>query len=419
MDPSGPDDGGALSTWAPVGGLFLLSAAAAAYEIAPASVTLTVMGDLGIAEAAAGWIVSVMYLVAVIASVPVGVALDRTDVTRAVTAAALALLVAGAAGWVVAADGNYGALIATRILGGLAYVTIWNAGADLAGRVGPADSRATAVGVFTASAPAGFALGQFGAPLVTATAGWPAIFPIFGGLAVFGLALYRWGAEQSDDSGAPKRETPSRDEFVRVFRSRALWAVSGMGLAAFALYLFLNSWLPTFLAERLLLTEATAGLLTALFPAVGVVARTGGGVVSDRVFAGRRRPVAVLSFAVAAPVVVGLLFVDAVGPAVALLVTAGAAIQLAIGLLFSYVREVVDESVAATAVSVLTGVGLIGAFLAPIAAGALIEATGTFEAAFLAAGSVALLGVVLALSTPEPGARARRRSGEPAGGARD
>jgi nitrate/nitrite transporter NarK len=401
----GDESAGLLSTWAPVGGLFLLSSAAAAYEIAPASVTVTLMADLAITESTAGWLVSVMYLVAVVTSVPVGVALDRTDVTWAVTVAGLALLATGAAGWVVAIDGNYAALLATRVVGGLSYVTIWNAGADLAGRVGPPESRATAVGVFTASAPAGFALGQFGAPLIAGRAGWPAIFPAFGGLAMFGLALYRWGAGRDDGRGDDTdRETPSRDAFLRVFRSRAVWAVCGMGLVGFALYLFLNTWLPTFLFRRLSVTEATAGLLTALFPAVGIVSRTGSGVLSDRVFGGRRRPVALLSFGAAAPVVIGILFVGSIAPAVALVVTAGAAIHLGIGLLFSYVREVVPEEVAATAVSLLTSVGLFGAFLAPVVAGWLVETTGTFRAAFLAAGAVAVAGVALALLAPEPSA---------------
>lgn len=391
----------AVATWAPVGGLFLLSSAAAAYEIAPASVTVSVMADLAIGEATAGWLVSIMFLVAVVASVPVGVGLDRTDVPRAVTLAAFALLLAGAAGWVAAAAGNFTALLGTRVLGGLAYVTIWNAGADLAGRVGPPESRATAVGVFTASAPAGFALGQFGSPLLAGVAGWPIIFPAYGGAAVVGLAVYRWGAGRDADD--TDRATPSRAAFLRVFRSRAVWAVCSMGMVAMALYLFLNTWLPTFLVRRLSVTEATAGLLAALFPAVGIVSRTGGGVLSDRVFGGRRRPVALLSFGAAAPVVTAIMVVNSVGMAVGLVLAAGAVIQLAIGLLFSYVREVVPEAVAATAVSLLTSVGLFGAFVAPIAAGQLVEATGTFRAAFLAAGGLAVVGVVLALLTPEPG----------------
>jgi predicted MFS family arabinose efflux permease len=175
------DDPDRLGTWGAVAGLFVLSAAAAAYEIAPASVTPVVMSDLGVGEPAAGWLVSVMYGVAVLASIPVGIALDRVVVRRAVTAAAGALLLAGVWGWAAAGAGAYWPLVASRVIGGLAYVTIWNAGADLASRSVPGDRAATAVGVFTASAPAGFALGQLGGPVVAGAAGWPAIFPVFGG----------------------------------------------------------------------------------------------------------------------------------------------------------------------------------------------------------------------------------------------
>jgi MFS family permease len=86
---------------------------------------------------------------------------------------------------------------------------------------------------------------------------------------------------------------------------------------------------------------------------------------------------------------------------VAALLVAGFAIQLSLGLVFAYVRELVEPSVAATAVAFLTSVGLAGAFLAPIAAGAIIERSG-YETAFLVAGGLGLVGVVLARFAPEP-----------------
>lgn len=97
-------------------------------------------------------------------SVPVGVVLDRVDVRRAVTAAAVGLLIAGVWGWLAATAGAYWWLVASRVLGGFASVVFWNAGADLVGRAVDPGVRATAVSVFTASAPAGFVLGQFGRP---------------------------------------------------------------------------------------------------------------------------------------------------------------------------------------------------------------------------------------------------------------
>lgn len=403
------DESGATAVgtgaWVAIAGLFVLSTAAAAYEISPASVTTEIIADLGIGRAAAGAIISVMYAVAVAASVPVGAALDRTDLRRAVVVAALALLLAGLTGWLAAAAGNYPALLATRVLGGLAYVAIWNAGANLAARSAPPGLRATAVGVFTASAPAGFALGQLAGPVVAGGAGWPAIFVTFGSLAVLGLALFLWGSgrQRREDADEPGPVTPSRGEFLAVLRARGVWLICGMGFASYALYLFVNSWLPSYFTEEFGLSLAESGLLVAVFPAVGIVSRTAGGVLSDRVFGGRRRPVAFGAFLATGPLVVALGFVGNIVIALVLLVVSGAALQVGIGLLFSYVRDVVDEAVAATAISMLTAVSMLGALVAPVAAGSLIEVTGSYELAFLAAGAVAAAGVGLALLAPEPG----------------
>lgn len=383
-----------------VGGLFLLSAAAGAYEIAPAGVIPLIRESLGVGAVGAGWLVSVMYAASVVASVPAGAALDRVSIRRAVAAAALGLLVAGAWGWYAGRAGAYRSLLASRVLGALSYVVLWNAGATVAGQAVAPERRATAVGVFTASAPAGFALGQFGGPLVAAAAGWPAIFPAFAALAGFGVAVFLTatrGRTMGIETGSP-----TRSEFASVFADRAVWILCALSFTAFALYLFLNSWLPSYLTDELGVSLALSGVLTALFPAVGVVSRTAGGYLSDRLFGGRRRPVAVGAFAAATPAVVGFVATARIAAVAALLVVAGVAVQLAIGLLFSYVAEVVPDAVGTTAVSLLTSGGLLGAFAAPIAAGWLIERAG-YRPAFLAAGAVGALGLLLAGRAPEPG----------------
>ncbi|WP_394352717.1 nitrate/nitrite transporter [Halorubellus sp. JP-L1] len=389
-----------VRTIALVAGMFVLSAAAGAYEIAPASVIPLVRDGLQIGPTAAGWLVSVMYLTAVVLSVPVGVALDRFDVRNAVTAAALALLVAGVWGWVAATEGSYWSLFASRALGGFAYVVFWNAGADVVGQAVDADVRATAVSAFTASAPVGFAFGQFGSPLVADAFGWPAIFPFFATVAVLGMATFL--AATAGESFRDVVETPpaSRAQFRSVFANRAVWTLATLSFLAFSLYLFLNTWLPSYLENQLDVSLALAGALTALFPAVGVVARTGGGVLSDRFFGGARRPVVVLSFLGTTPALVGFVAIAEVPAVVAFTVVSGFTIQLSLGLLFTYVTEVVPEEVTTTAISTMTSVGLFGAFLAPIVAGELIERSG-YQAAFLAGLVVALAGVVLAWRAPD------------------
>ncbi len=390
-----------------VAGFFLLSAAAAAYEIAPASVTPLVRQSLGIGPGTAGWIISVMYAASVVTSVPVGVALDRVNVRGAVVTAGVALLAAGAWGYYAALAGAIGWLLVSRVLGGIAYVVVWNAGANAVGATVPPGVRATAVGVFTASAPAGFALGQFGAPLVATRWGWPAVFPAFASLAGVGVVVFLWA---TPGGIAVEAATPTRGEFAGVFRNRAVWMLSGLCFLGFSLYLFLNSWLPSYLTEVVGVSLALGGGLTALFPAVGIAARSGGGPVSDRLFDGRRRPVVLGAFAVAAPAVAGIAVLGRVTAIVALVVVAGLAVQATIGLLFTYVGEVVDEAVRATAIATMTAVGLSGAFLAPIGAGAVIEAAG-YRTAFLLGGVVGVVGVALAWRAPAT----RRAAGENGG----
>ena len=369
-----------------------------AYELVPASVTPLIRESLGVSASGAGLLVSVMFGTAVLASLPAGVVLDRTNSRWAVAAAVGLLLVAGGWGWLAATAGDYPSLLASRVLGGVAYVVVWNAGIDVVGRSFPPERRATAVATFTASGPIGFALGQGAGPLVAGAFGWPVVFPVFAGSAVVGLALF-WPTSRGTGRATDTR-TPTPTDLAAVVTDRRIWTVCLLGFLGYVLYLFVNSWAPSYLATELGLSLAVSGGLTALFPAVGVLSRVTGGVVSDRLFGGLRRPVVLVSFVVATPIVAAFTAVRALPVVVAMLLVAGFAIQLCLGLVFAYVRELVEPEVAATAVAFLTSVGLAGAFVSPIAAGALIEAT-SYGTAFAAAGVVGLLGVLLAWYAPE------------------
>jgi len=101
-----------------------------------------------------------MFGTAVITSLPAGAVLDRTNTRNAMAVAVIILFLAGIWGWMAGRSGDYRAVIASRAVGGVAYVVVWNAGIDIVSRSVDESRRATAVGVFTASGPVGFALGQ-------------------------------------------------------------------------------------------------------------------------------------------------------------------------------------------------------------------------------------------------------------------
>lgn len=396
-----PTDGipsNSTSSWELIAGVSLISTGLAAYEIAPASVTPLIRDSLNIGPTIAGLLVGVMFGAAVVTSLPVGAVLDRTNTRTAMAIAVFTLLVAGVWGWVAGRSGDYRAVIASRAVGGVAYVVVWNAGIDIVSRSVEQSQRATAVGVFTASGPVGFALGQGTGPLVAAWFGWPAIFLAFNGIALLGVVLFWPTSRGLGHSGG---DAPSLAEFADVLRNKNVWLIGGIGFLGYSLYLFVNSWGPSYLTEVVGLSLGLSGLLVALFPAVGILARMSSGALSDRLFGGRRQPVVLGSFFVATPLVVGVTHLQSIAALVAMLLVAGFAIQLTLGLSFTYVRELVDSRVGATAVAFQTSVGLAGAFIAPIAGGAVVDVFG-FDTAFLVAGGLAAVGIALAWGAPEP-----------------
>jgi nitrate/nitrite transporter NarK len=163
----------------------------------------------------------------------------------------------------------------------------------------------------------------------------------------------------------------------------------------------MNSWMPTYLAENFTISLTLSGLLSALFPAVGIVSRASGGYVSDRLLGRRRIPILRVSFLVALPATTLIAYTTSVRFIAVLLVVAGFVIQLTFGIVYSYVQESVDAGISGTALSVLGTAGISGAFTAPLIAGALIRATGTYIIAFAYAVGIAVLGLGLAWIAPE------------------
>lgn len=397
-DPRAPAERSDRVLWGLVLGTSLISTGLAAYEIAPASVTPLIRDSLGIGATTAGLLVGVMFGIAVVTSLPAGALLDRSDTRRMMALSVVVLFVVGAWGWWAGTVGAFGSLLASRVVGGAAFVVAWNAGIDIVSEAADDARRATVVAVFTASGPLGFALSQSLSPVIAARWGWPTIFVAYNGIALAGLLAF-WPTSRG--LGSTGGAAPTLAEFGDVLRSRRVWLVGALGFLGYGLYLFVNSWGPSYLTDDLGLSLALSGLVVALFPAVGVFGRVGGGLISDRLFDGRRRPVLLVSFVVATPLLATFTWLTSIPAVVASLLVAGLAIQLMIGLSFAYIRELVASRVAATGVAFLTAVGLAGAFVAPIAGGAVIDTLG-YEPAFLAAGVLSAVGVALAWRAPEP-----------------
>jgi MFS family permease len=388
-----------VATW-------LLSAAAQVYVIVPASVVPRIATDFGVSQTTAVWLISAVLVAWAGTNFGVGVVVDRVGDYIVVAVSGAVVVGTALAGWVAAADGLFWPLIGTRVVAGVAVGAVWIASTTLVGRLFTVKRRATALGIFTTSAPAGFAVGQVLGPRITDAAGWPAIFAVGGALTAIALVVFglvhlvdgeasRTRSEGATDDSDAATVASIRQRFAVTLRNRTVAVGAGAAFVAYSLYLFLNSWLPTYLIVAFDLSVEVSGLLAAVFPAMGIISRAGGGVVSDRLFGHRRLPVLKWSFVITTPVVFLLGVSTSIPILVALLVLGGLVIQLTFGVVYSYVQEAVEPENAGTALSILGSAGISGAFSAPVIAGALIDLTGTYAAAFAYAVGIAAVGVGL------------------------
>jgi NNP family nitrate/nitrite transporter-like MFS transporter len=365
-----------------------------AYLITPASILPLVMDDLDITEATAAALVSMPQVAATVIGIPVGIYLDRVE-TRAVVPAGAAIVLAGSIGdWVAASGGTVSLLIASRLFAGVGMFVLWVVSINVASAVFPPTRRATATSVIISGYPAGYALGQLGAPRIAGAVGWPAVFPVFGGaVLVLSVAFYvAVGRVSQFDVSSDPMTLP---DFKRVVGNHNVWMVLIVTILGYSLYMVFNSWMPTYITRRFGVSLAESGAFVALFPAVGLLARPTGGWLSDTVLAQRRRPVFAASFVGTTMMAVIMFYSTTVALLVAILVLTGVFIQLQIGLMYQSIQEFVDQSAAGTAVALASVAGWLGSFVAPVVAGGLVATAGTYAVLF---GFAAALGVAGALT---------------------
>ena len=388
-----------------VAGLWILAASGSAYLILPSSVVPTIRQELAIGAAAVGWLISIPYAAEAAASIPAGAVLSRMDRRRVLTGAVLGLVAACLWGWQAGVAGNYWSFLLSRFLGGVAFVGLWITSIDIV--TSEVDEHtATAVGIYTASGPAGLAVGLAVTPVLSGFVGWPGVFGVFAGALAVSLLL-SWltlpsGTAPRPDTSA--EQPPITEVLSAVSSDRTVLLVGVMSFVAYSLLLFFTSWMPSYLTETFDLALAQSGLFVALFPAVGIVSRSGGGALSDRLFDQKRRPVVRLSFFVALPVVVAIWLASDIQVVLVLIVLGGFFVQLSIGVFFTYGAELETPYPNGTLVAFLTMAGLIGSFTAPIVTGALIDTTGTYTAAFTYAAVLAVIGAGSAWVVRKPGA---------------
>jgi MFS transporter, ACS family, glucarate transporter len=216
------------------------------------------------------------------------------------------------------------------------------------------------------------------------------------------LRRHQWASIPYLDAFNRTRRVPQLETIRQVFGSWNIFGVAiGYGCMIGISNIFM-SWMPTYLVTVKGFASVKMGFLASA-PFIGAVAGNMlGGVISDRILGGRRKPMMILG--ALGTMLMMLLLIDAPDSVAFLgvvLVMSGLMLGIGFAGYSAYPMGLATKSTYPTAFGIVNCVGQIGGACAPLAVGMLLDAY-SWTSVFLYMVGTALLCAVLLLSVVEP-----------------
>ena len=347
------------------------------------AVASLIRADLGLTLTQAGSFLSAYYVGPVAMSLFAGVLADRWGTARALVLGQ-ALIAAGLLA--ASAAPSYGMFIALMMVAGIGYGTLNPASTTAAMSWFPPQRRATVVGLKQVGLPFGGMLGAASLPALALVAGWrPALAAsalLVVASAIACALVYR---DPPGPMTAP-RAVGGRGPIMAVLLTRELWLVAvATGIFA-AMQTVWMAFLALYLQGVVGLSLLAASRYLAVAQAGGGVGRVAFGVLSDRVFGGRRRAPLAIAGCTSALCSVAIAFT---GPGVSAAWLAALALVFGFagigwnGVQHTLMAELAGAGAAATAVGLGLAVSSAGVMLGPPVFGWCVHVAGGYRAPWL------------------------------------
>ena len=354
-------------------------------------------------KAEAGALISIVSISKTFVPLFAGVLAARFGLRNSITAAALL------SGLAVLAPlmPSYGTLIAMRFLfgmGGAIVVTLmgaivmgWFPRSEL-----PLVNAANNVALNTGVVVALYSANALSGPL-----GWRGTLVAYGAVAALlavAWALLGRDSEAARAAGASGEGSPLGE----MLRRRETWMIAFGFMGPIALYLALNTWLPTYFGEAFGLDKAAASKVTGLFNLVGIPMAMIGGWLTGRL--GLRRPLIILSGLLMPLGAMGMVLAPGPLGRYASAAVLGASFFLYVAPLFTTPMELpgMDPRRVAVMNGIVFSVTYLGSFFAPILVGWGRDAFGSYVPGFAVCSLFSLLLAMAGFLLPETGPRGRQ-----------
>lgn len=366
------------------------------------SIAPLIRDNLGLSVTQAGSFLSAYYVGPVLMSLPAGWLADRWGVRGAMILGQV-LIAAGLGAAAVAPSFTF--IVTILVLAGAGYGVL-NPTTTKAGMAWfPPRQRATVVGLKQVGLPFGGAVGALVMPPLALTLGWRAAVgvsaAVVAALAIATWMLYRDLPDPETPSGAA---APPRAGFRAVIGNRDLWLVGVSTLIFAGVQTVFLAFLVLYLHEGLELDVVTAAKYLVAAQCSGALGRIVFGLLSDRLFGGRRR------------IVLAIAGLGSIACALALSAIASGAgpwrlVPLAVGIgvfgvgwngvQHTLMAELAGPRAAGTAVGLGLAISSLGVTVCPPIFGLVVERLGGFGAGWVALAASMLIALLLLLPVRE------------------
>ena len=369
--------------------------------LAVAPLAPLLLEDLHLTRAQVGLFLPAIYLGGVVMSLPAGWLTDRFG-GRITLAAGQCLT--GAFVALAAMAPGLPLMLGLLFLGGLGWAVVNPAtGKAILDRF-PARERGFAMGIKQTGLTVGGIAASLSLPAIALAYGWRAALTTAAlaslVAAAAGLVLM---PRDRPRATAASGEPPRFADLGQFLGNRSLLVLLASGLALGMTQAAVLAYLALFAREWLGLTVVAAGGLLALVQAGGTASRLGWGIVSDRLFGGRRRPCVIINSLIGGAT--SLIFASAVplpGPLLGVIaVIAGAGAFGWVGLYLALAAEVGGVRYAGLLTGVAVACAWSGVLVGPPLFGLLLQATGSYQLPWLGLGLLAF-GAAGALASIPP-----------------
>ena len=342
-----------------------------------------VRAELGLSNTWAGLITSATVLVHTLLQLPSGQITDSLGTKRTIaggmTVVGLTVLASGLAP-------SLPLLFLARLLVGIGTATAFVAGLTYTAALVPPRNRVLSQSVYGAAGSSGVLLVLLASERLSALGGWRVALVIEG---LFFLLVGWIVAARLQANGA--HSAPPTLSWRETLREVPLWLLGLAHMVTYGTFVGVTSWVVTFLWEKHGVGLEWAGPLSALLALGAILGRLIGGPFSI----GRQRRVIVWSCLAAAVALALAPLAPTLAPALLALFAFGWFLSVPFGAVFSYASLVSQRTASGRELSLVNGIGNLGALAYPPLVGLALDFTGSFAVGF---GLLAAIGLAVSLS---------------------